>query len=157
MLRPLADAPADAAPDLPAEERRGDAAAVEASARHGHVLIADADTLTASLLRHRLERDGWPVTVVDDGEAALDVLARVPTALAVLSIRLPGIGGFELLRRIRTFDPPQPTVLLLSYSSNERDLVRAFDLGADDYLLKPVSPLEFLARARRLLRFSGFG
>lgn len=126
-------------------------------APRGRVLIADADALTASLLRHRLERDGWPVTVVADGEAALAVLERESVGLAVLSTRLPGLGGFELLRHIRTLDPPQPTVLLLSYSTNERDLVRAFDLGADDYLLKPVSPVEFLARARRLLRFAGHG
>lgn len=123
----------------------------------GHVLIADADTLTASLLRHRLERDGWPVTVVADGDAALAVLTRETVGLAVVSTRLPGLGGFDVLRHIRALDPPQPTVLLLSYSSNERDIVRAFDLGADDYLLKPVSPVEFLARARRLLRFAGHG
>lgn len=142
---------------LPADPILPAPAAATGDAPRGRVLIADADTLTASLLRHRLERDGWPVTVVADGETARAVLETEPIGLAVLSTRLPGLGGFELLRTIRTLDPPQPTVLLLSYSTNERDLVRAFDLGADDYMLKPVSPVEFLARARRLLRFAGHG
>ncbi len=116
------------------------------------VLVADGDALTAALLRHRLEGDGWPVEVATDGAGAQAALAAGGIALAVLSTKLPGANGFELLRQVRQQPGPQPAIFLLSYSANEQDLARAFDLGADDFLTKPFSPVEFLARARRLLR-----
>jgi DNA-binding response OmpR family regulator len=126
----------------------------EAAPAGGCILVAENDPLTAGLLRHRLARDGWPVTVVSDGTAAQQVLNGGDVALAVLSTRLPGTSGFELVRLIRQQAGRQPAVILLSHSTHEQDLVQAFALGADDYLLKPFSPVEFLARARRLLRAS---
>ena len=116
------------------------------------MLVAEGDALTASILRHRLMRDGWRVEVASEGAEALNILAGGQVVLAVLSTKLPGANGFELVRAIRQGAGPQPGIMLLSFSTNEQDLVRGFELGADDYLLKPFSPVEFLARARRLLR-----
>ena len=119
------------------------------------VLLAESDELIASILRHRLEREGWSVELAPDGESAKAALPASRFALVVLDLKLAGTNGFELLRQIRQEPGAQSPVILLSSSTNEQDLVRGFELGADDYLFKPFSPIEFVARARRLLKGAG--
>ena len=121
------------------------------------VLLVDDDDGIATLVRHRLERNGIEVERIDDGSDALAMFEdenRTSTFdLVVLDMKLPGIGGFELLTALRERQGGRRLpVIMLTSMGRESDIVRAFDLGADDYVLKPFSPVELLARIHRLLR-----
>lgn len=117
------------------------------------VLVAEDDEISATILLHRLEKEGLEVTRFDNGrdayEAALD---EVPD-LVILDIKMPGMDGFEVLERLRrTPTYGDVPIILLTSMGSESDVVRGFNLGADDYVLKPFSPVELSARVWRLLR-----
>ncbi len=117
------------------------------------VLVAEDDDITAKILVHRLTKEGFEVVRFDNGnDAYRGALARTP-ALVVLDVKMPGMDGFELLERLRkTPAYARVPVMMLTAMGGEADVVRGFELGADDYILKPFSPTELLARIRRLLR-----
>ncbi|MCX4911219.1 response regulator transcription factor [Streptomyces sp. NBC_00878] len=115
-----------------------------------HVLVAEDDEKQAALIRGYLEHDGHTVTVVYDGQSAMDQALREPPDLLVLDWMLPGVDGLEVCRRVR--DEGGLPVLMLTARSTEDDLLRGLDLGADDYMTKPYSPRELMARVRTLLR-----
>lgn len=124
-----------------------------ASARRAvRVLLADDDPLTAAIVVHRLSREGMELTHVEDGLAALDEALTRRYSLLILDVKMPGIDGFEVLARIREDGSLQDTpVLMLTGMGREPDVVRGFSLGADDYMVKPFSPAELMARVGRLL------
>ncbi len=116
------------------------------------VLLADDDPLTAAIVLHRLKREEMEVTHVEDGLAALDEALTGVYDLLVLDVKMPGIDGFDLLARVRdTPDLREVPVLMLTGMGREPDIVRGFSLGADDYMVKPFSPAELMARVGRLL------
>ena len=99
-----------------------------------------------------LQRDGFDVTVVEDGRAALDFMSSNQPDLVILDVMLPEIDGFTVLRRLREHtDVP---VILLTARGDEPDRVLGLELGADDYVPKPFSPRELAARVRSVLRRS---
>ncbi|GIF70335.1 DNA-binding response regulator [Asanoa ishikariensis] len=115
-----------------------------------HVVVAEDDEKQAELARRYLERDGHTVVVVPDGRAALEQIRRHPPALVVLDVMMPGVDGLDVCRILRQeSDVP---VLMLTARSTEDDLLLGLDLGADDYMTKPYSPRELVARVRTLLR-----
>lgn len=117
------------------------------------VLIAEDDRVSATLVRHRLERAGYRVTHCLDGKDALAAAGAGAFGLFILDIRMPGMDGMELLKRLRATEAYARTpVIILTSVGREEDIVRAFDLGASDYVTKPFSPVELLARAQRLVR-----
>lgn len=115
------------------------------------VLIVEDDALQSELVRRYLEREGHDVTVLADGAEALAEVRRSPPDLLVLDVMLPGADGLTVCRTLREeeFDLP---ILLLTARSTENDLLLGLELGADDYLAKPYSPRELVARVRALLR-----
>ncbi|MFC1706318.1 response regulator transcription factor [Planctomycetota bacterium] len=116
------------------------------------ILVADDDLDMAALVRHRLEQVGFEVLVCQDGDSALKAALRGDVSLYLFDVEMPGFTGFELLRRLRAltrFDGI-PIVLMTSLRS-EQHVVRAFEAGADDYVIKPFRSREFVARIRRLL------
>ncbi|MGQ0607398.1 MAG: response regulator transcription factor [Chloroflexota bacterium] len=114
------------------------------------VLIVDDDPRIRDLLRLYVERDGHRVLVAADGEAAMETALRARPDLVLLDVMLPRLDGFEVCRRIRaTSDVP---ILLLTARSGEGNTVIGLDMGADDYVVKPFSPRELMARVRALLR-----
>ncbi|MGI9648638.1 MAG: response regulator [Acidimicrobiia bacterium] len=117
------------------------------------VLLAEDDRMTASLIIDRFERAGYRVVHCQDGESALTAALDGEFQVAILDVKMPMMDGFELLQRLRQV-PELDTmpVIMLTAMGNEDDVVRAFDLGADDYVLKPFSPGEILARVGRLAR-----
>ena len=120
------------------------------------VLIVDDDQRVRTVVAWQLEADGFAVTEAGDGAAALDQIARDRPDLVVLDLSLPGVGGLDVLRRVRAAEgtaPPLP-VIVLSGRSGETDRIVGLDLGADDYLVKPFSPGELAARVRSVLRRS---
>jgi DNA-binding response OmpR family regulator len=117
------------------------------------VLIADDDADLRELIAFGLSQAGYLVVKAADGPAALERFAAESPDLVVLDINMPGMSGFAVCEAIRRRS--RVPVLMLTVRGEEEDLVRALDLGADDYLTKPFSPRTLLARLRALLRRSG--
>ncbi|MFJ3217901.1 response regulator transcription factor [Kitasatospora sp. NPDC086801] len=115
-----------------------------------HVVVAEDDPKQADLARLYLEREGHRVVVVHDGRAALDEARRGPVDLLVLDVMMPVMDGLDVCRALRA-ESALP-VLMLTARTAEEDLLLGLDLGADDYLTKPYSPRELVARVRALLR-----
>ncbi len=123
-----------------------------------HVLVVDDDEGVRTAVTWALEADGCDVVAVENGLAAMDVIESSSLSLLVLDLSLPGLGGLDILIRLRTIEArdgrrPLP-IIVLSGRDSERDRIVGLDLGADDYLVKPFSPGELAARARSLLRRS---
>lgn len=116
------------------------------------VLIAEDDEMVAALIRHRLGKDGISVVHFANGRKALDAAREKRFSLVILDIRMPGMDGFSVLKELRELKRYEevPIIMLTSLGS-EKDIVRAFKLGADDYVVKPHAPQELSARVRRLL------
>ncbi|GAC1442263.1 MAG: response regulator transcription factor [Vulcanimicrobiaceae bacterium] len=117
------------------------------------VLVAEDDRAIRDLLVHHLERDGFAPVEVGDGLAALRV-CREGVELALLDIGLPGLDGFDIARTLRREGIATPLVMITA-RADEVDRVVGFELGADDYVVKPFSPREVVARVRAILRRSG--
>jgi two-component system OmpR family response regulator len=115
------------------------------------MLVVDDETKLAGLLERRLRREGIAVDVVGTGERALDRATATDYDAIVLDLMLPGVDGFETCRRLRAEGVWSPT-LMLTARNEVGDRVRGLDSGADDYLLKPFSFEELLARLRALTR-----
>jgi DNA-binding response OmpR family regulator len=119
------------------------------------VLVAEDDEMQAELIRRSLLAEGHTATVVHDGRAALDAAHRLRPDLVVLDLMLPVIDGFGVCRVLRQDD--DIPVLMLTARTEEDDLLLGLELGADDYMTKPYSPRELMARIRTVLRRSGRG
>ena len=117
------------------------------------VMVIEDEKEIRDLLKYNLEKAGYRVAAFDDGEAGLEQLFASRPDLVVLDLMLPGRNGLEILREVRgepaTADLP---VMVLSARGAEMDKLLGFDHGADDYLTKPFSPRELVARAQALLR-----
>ncbi|MER6474244.1 response regulator transcription factor [Streptomyces collinus] len=118
-----------------------------------HVLVAEDDEKQAELIRRSLLAEGHTATVVHDGAAALDAVRRLRPDLLVLDLMLPVIDGLGVCRVLRADaeDPDLPVVMLTARSA-EDDVLLGLELGADDYMTKPYSPRELMARIRTVLR-----
>ncbi len=117
------------------------------------MLVVEDEPSIGELVRAYLVRDGHEVVWVRSGEEALAELPRHPVALVVLDVRLPGMDGFEVCRRIRARS--EVPVLMLTARDEEADRVAGLELGADDYVTKPFSPRELAARVKAILRRAG--
>ncbi|KOV86808.1 XRE family transcriptional regulator [Nocardia sp. NRRL S-836] len=113
-------------------------------------MVAEDDENQAELVRRYLEQDHHRVMVVHDGRRALDVVRAREPALVVLDLMLPGLSGLDVCRALRA--DSDVLVLMLTARSTEDDLLHGLGLGADDYMTKPFSPRELVARVRTLLR-----
>ena len=114
------------------------------------ILIVEDDRHIGHLVRTYLERDGYRVLWVRSGEEALAELERHPLSLVVLDVGLPGIDGFDVCRLVR--ERSEVPVIMLTARDEEVDRVLGLELGADDYVPKPFSPRELVARVKAVLR-----
>jgi len=121
----------------------------------GAILVVEDEQAIADLVRAYLRRDGFDVVWARSGEQALEELPRHPVRLVVLDIGLPGIDGFEVCRRLRS--RTGVPILILSARDEEVDRVAGLEAGADDYVTKPFSPRELVARVKAILRRAGGG
>ena len=114
------------------------------------VLVVDDEQPILDLVRGYLEREGWLVSSATDGDAALEPAARERPDVVVLDLMLPGTDGIEVCRRLRTFSDAY--VVMLTAKSEEVDKLVGLAIGADDYVTKPFSPRELVARIKAILR-----
>jgi PleD family two-component response regulator len=120
------------------------------------VVIADDDATTIALVKAVLQRDGIQCHIARDGGQALELIYEHVPQAAILDVNMPHLDGFEVLAAVRNQPHTNSVpVVLLTSRQQEADIVRGFGLGADDYIVKPFSPMELMARLRRLLRSSG--
>jgi two-component system, OmpR family, alkaline phosphatase synthesis response regulator PhoP len=117
------------------------------------VLIVEDETDLVKLLKYNLEKEGFKVNYATDGTVALAEARRDPPDLVILDLMLPGLDGLEVCRQLRRNERFVRTpVLILSARSEEADRIVGLELGADDYVTKPFSTREVIARVRALLR-----
>ncbi|MGI5500596.1 response regulator transcription factor [Lentzea sp. CA-135723] len=117
------------------------------------ILVAEDDPKQSHLIRAYLEHEGHSVLVARDGRAAIDLARSRTPDLVVLDVMMPEVDGLDVCRVLRA--ESQVPILMLTARSTEADLLLGLDLGADDYVVKPYSPRELVARVRALLRRSG--
>jgi len=117
---------------------------------NGPILIVEDDANTASLVKTYLEREGFSTITAADGEKALLMAKQQKPGFVILDIMLPKIDGWEVCRQLRTFS--NVPVLMLTAREEEIDRVTGLSLGADDYVVKPFSPRELVARVKAILR-----
>jgi two-component system phosphate regulon response regulator PhoB len=118
-----------------------------------HLVVVEDEAALIELLRYNFEKEGFRVTTAVDGEAALVTVAEAKPDLVILDWMLPHVSGLEVCRQLRrkaeTRDLP---IIMLTARGEETDRVRGLEVGADDYVAKPFSPSELVARVRAVLR-----
>jgi DNA-binding response OmpR family regulator len=120
------------------------------SARPTTVLVVDDEPPIVELVGGYVRREGWDLLTAADGASGLDLARKHQPDIVILDLMLPGVDGLEICRRLRTFSDAY--VLMLTARSEEIDRVVGLSVGADDYLVKPFSPRELIARVKALLR-----
>ena len=115
-----------------------------------HVLIVDDEKRIREVVEYALQKDGFRVSSAADGLLALSAIERDPPDLVVLDVMLPGLDGLSVCRKIRA--QRATPILFLSARADEVDRIVGLELGGDDYLVKPFSPRELVARVRAVLR-----
>ncbi len=120
-----------------------------------HILVVEDEPPLVEVLRYNLENEGYRVSVATDGTDALTQIQASPPDLVILDWMLPQLSGIEVCRQIRTDPDSKDTpVIMLTARGEEADRVKGLVSGADDYVVKPFSPTELLARVRAVLRRS---
>ena len=116
------------------------------------LLLAEDDELLSSLLKYRLEKSGYEVEVVFDGKQVKDRLAKAMPDIIVSDIMMPYFSGIELIDYVRNDLGSNVPIIIISSAGNEENVLSAFELGANDFIAKPVSPSELLVRVGRELQ-----
>lgn len=133
--------------------KEAEAASKTNGAQKVRVIVADDDATTASLVRATLQKYDMECHVARDGGEALEMTKDLQPDALVLDINMPHLDGFEVLASLRGEERTRDiTVVLLTARQQETDILRGFGLGADDYIIKPFSPMELVARLKRLLK-----
>jgi DNA-binding response OmpR family regulator len=117
----------------------------------GSVLVVDDEPTIGEVVARYLEKAGYEARVAEDGLEALDAVAERAPDLIVLDLMLPGLDGLEVMRRVRA-DDRRSAIILLTAKGDESDRIVGLRLGADDYVVKPFSPAELVARVDAVLR-----
>jgi DNA-binding response OmpR family regulator len=117
------------------------------------MLIVDDDLVLADVVAFTLRRAGFEIIMAHDGQSALDLWQAESPDLIILDLNLPKLDGLTVCQRIR--DQSDTPIIILSVRDEEDDVVRGLELGADDYIVKPFSPRQLVARAQALLRRAG--
>lgn len=117
------------------------------------ILVVDDDRVLADVITFTLHKEGYDIIKAYDGVVALERWQEEQPDLVILDVNMPRMGGFEVCRRIRAeSDTP---IMMLTVRGDEEDILGGFELGADDYIVKPFSPRQLVARVKAILRRSG--
>lgn len=116
------------------------------------ILVIEDDSDILELIHFNLEMAGFEVLTTKNGEEGLRIAQDEGPDLVILDIMLPGIDGLSVLRRIRSSEQDKTPVIMLSAKGEESDIINGLEIGADDYMVKPFSPNELIARIKAVLR-----
>ena len=118
------------------------------------ILLVEDDRIVSAMVQHLLERRGYDVQTAADGRAAAAMIDKIAAPrLVILDVMLPFIDGFQLISRIKSKpDWSDVRVIMLTSKTQERNVVRAIESGADDYIVKPFQPQELMARIGRFIK-----
>lgn len=116
-----------------------------------HILLAEDDDMLATLLKYRLEKAGFAVEIARDGREVREALKTNRPDMLVCDIMMPYYTGIETVDYVRKELRDNLPIIMLSTAGNETNVLNAFELGADDFIAKPVSPSELVVRINRLL------
>ena len=120
-----------------------------------HILVAEDDRDIADLVAHYLQKAGWEAHIASAGDEALAYARKNPVDVIILDLMLPGLSGLEVCRALRADKTTAAVpIIMLTARAEEADRIMGLELGADDYVAKPFSPNELVARIRALLRRS---
>jgi DNA-binding response OmpR family regulator len=128
------------------------APAAPTAGSRGSVLVVDDETTVAEVVSRYLERAGYATQIASDGAVAVEAAAASSPDLVVLDAKLPRLDGLEVMRRLRAGDGSRPAVIMVSGTAAESDRICGLRMGADDYVLKPFSPAELVARVDAVMR-----
>lgn len=120
------------------------------------ILLAEDDELLAALIRHRLEKGGYEVNQSRDGKEVKDYLAHTMPDIIICDIMMPYFSGMELIDFVRNELKSNVPIIIISSAGNEENVLNAFELGANDFLAKPISPAELLVRVAKELNKNKF-
>jgi len=120
------------------------------------ILLAEDDELLAALLRHRLEKGGYDIHLSEDGKEVKDYLVDNTPDLIICDIMMPYFSGMELIDFVRNELDSDVPIIIISSAGNEENVLSAFELGANDFLSKPISPSELLVRVAKELKKDKF-
>jgi DNA-binding response OmpR family regulator len=126
--------------------------AMSATHTRGEILVVDDEPTIGDVVSRYLERAGYATRLASDGERALALHDERAADLIVLDLMLPGVDGLEVMRRLRRDRARRPAIILLTAKGEESDRIVGLRLGADDYVVKPFSPAELVARVDAVLR-----
>ena len=115
------------------------------------LLLAEDDELLASLLNYRLEKSGYQVSLSNNGKEVKDQLGKEMPDLIISDIMMPYFSGLELIDYVRNELKSNTPIIIISSAGNEENVLNAFNLGANDFISKPVSPAELIVRVEREL------
>jgi phosphate regulon transcriptional regulator PhoB len=119
----------------------------------GMILVVEDERDIADLVKYHLEKAGFSARVVGDGQQAMDLIARDHPDLLILDLMLPGLDGLEVCRRLRGNSATRSIpIIMLTAKAEEVDRIVGLEMGADDYVPKPFSPRELVARVKAVLR-----
>jgi two-component system phosphate regulon response regulator PhoB len=134
-------------------QRPHDQTKPEARVTQKHILVVEDEEDIRELIAYNLEREGYQVTQVKSGEEAIATALETEPQIILLDLMLPGLGGLEVCRELRARpETAEIPIVILSARGEESDVVTGLELGADDYMTKPFSPRELLARLRAVAR-----
>jgi len=123
--------------------------------RQPRIVVADDDPIVVRFLTSVFQSEGFEVRGAEDGERALQMIRENRPDIVILDLVMPFMDGFEVCRQVRqSAETSQLPVIILSMRDKEQDALRAFEMGANDYVRKPFNALELVARARKLIRES---
>lgn len=126
--------------------------------RQLRIVVADDDPIVVRFLSAVFRDEGFDVRTADDGEKALQVIRECGPDLVILDLVMPYQDGFEVCQKVRANPELRRTpIIILSMKEKEQDALRAFEVGADDYIRKPFNALELVARARKLIAMRATG
>lgn len=136
-----------------AAEQKAPSTSVKMDLNGKNVLLAEDDKVQAAMIKQKLMAEGLAVHHVENGRDAMQALRSKTYSLIILDVKMPMMTGFEVLERVRNeLELTEVPVIMVTAMGGESDIIKGYDLGADDYLLKPFSPVQLVARVKSLLK-----
>ncbi|MCH7401194.1 response regulator transcription factor [Belliella kenyensis] len=119
-----------------------------------NVLLIEDDMLISNLVKFRLKKDGYEVTIVEDGQAGIEAIDTLSPDLIITDVMMPFRNGLEIINHAKMVNPKVPVIVLSSLGEEENTVLEAFTIGASDFIPKPFKPNELSFRVKKWLKYA---